>query len=115
MYSFRHGIYSNSLGNANAHVWGNYIGTHADGFTCTFNEGSGVFVVGSTNAFFGANGDITSDANEGSVISSFEFGVQLSKCEGLLGAGNYAGTEKTGTIALGNDWPGGEVVTRVSH
>jgi titin len=86
-------------------IEGNYLGTDATGTVALGNGGgpsgsaSGVYVVSGNNTI---GGDTAADRN---VIGGNRFGVRFgaSTATNNVVAGNYIGTDKTGTLALGND------------
>lgn len=112
-------------GNANIHIWGNYIGLLANGSSpaaaADFNGDDGIFLgdnsvtSGSfTNIIIGTNGDGTNDANEGNVIANSADGtnggdgIQLGTdvasytWTSIRIAGNYIGLAANGTTAAPN-------------
>ena len=100
---------SGDLAGADSHdnfVMGNYIGTDATGTISMGNQLDGVRVrVASTRNTIGTNGDGVADENEGNVISgNLESGVFLhwSGTDYNVIAGNFVGTDASGTIDLGN-------------
>ena len=99
-------------------IWGNYIGTAATGLTVSaattcYDDGIALNTNASNN-IIGTNGDGSNDANEGNLISAngdgaqfFGEGIALNEggaigtdCTGNRIAGNYLGTNETGTAAL---------------
>jgi Bacterial Ig-like domain (group 3)/PKD domain/Bacterial pre-peptidase C-terminal domain/RTX calcium-binding nonapeptide repeat (4 copies) len=84
-------------------IAGNKIGTNAAGTAAVPNTIFGVYIHNLTvaNTRIGTNGDGTSDTLERNIISGngdagvLDFGV------GTVIAGNYLGTDLTGTVALG--------------
>lgn len=100
------GIYISN--NADAFIWGNYIGTDSTGLTTTLgNTGSGVLCntfnfTGNSGLVVGTNGDGTNDANEGNLIScNSEDGVFLWRTSSSTVAGNIIGLNKNGAGAAG--------------
>ncbi len=107
---------------SNCVVAGNYIGTDVTGEVALSNgsatgEAYGVVLQGNDN-IIGTNGDGIGDAFERNIISG-QFGDGIIVGDGSYGnviAGDYIGTDKTGTIALGNGTGinlGGDSGTRV--
>jgi titin len=95
-------------------IAGNYIGTDATGTQALANQTHGVIVsAGASFNIVGTNGDGVGDAAERNVISGNGFeGVVLSDSgtQDNAVAGNYIGTDVTGTAAIGNganpaSWP----------
>ena len=84
-------------------IAGNLIGTDASG-TLGLGNGSGVFVGTSvTNTRIGTNGDNVTDEAERNVISGNTGGVGVNSVGlGTIIAGNFIGTDISGTQALGN-------------
>ncbi len=98
------GISGNSLGSFGNVIEGNYIGTDASGTTVVRNLGYGVALIWGThdNTIGGTL------PGAGNVISGFN-GILLEglpsiglPCTNNLVQGNLIGTDKTGTVALGN-------------
>lgn len=90
-------------------IAGNYIGTDVSGTTAvgnaTFNNvfTAGIYL-GGDDARIGTNGDGVSDTIERNVISGNNFrGITLNGADNVLIAGNYIGTDVTGTTALPNE------------
>ncbi len=104
--SFRKGIYSNLNNSVNSFVWGNYIGTKADGLTIGTNSNTGIHYYNINDSFIGTNGDNDNDANEGNLISNSYFGIEIRGTNNNLIAGNYVGTDKTGMLDYGNQFIG---------
>ncbi len=104
------GIQLRGTGNVAA---GNLIGTDPMGTTAIGNH-FGVYVIGN-GARVGTNGDGVSDALERNIISGNDLGIHWTggSLSGVVVAGNYVGTDVTGTLPLGNRW-GGMVVQGTS-
>jgi hypothetical protein len=87
-------------------VQGNYIGTDATGTTAVGNGIDGVDIEnGAQSNVIGTNGDGIGDASEGNVISGNALSGVLITGAGTnenIVAGNFVGTDATGTVALGN-------------
>jgi parallel beta-helix repeat protein len=107
IHTFRTSIYSYKNASTNTFIWGNYIGTEADGETIasTFS-GTGISLYNVDDSFIGTNGDNVNDANEGNVVSNSYDGISIRSTSNVLVAGNYVGTDKTGSIDLGNRFKG---------
>ncbi len=104
--SFGRGIYSNLNNSVNSFVWGNYIGTKADGLTIGTNSNTGINFYNINDSFIGTNGDNNNDGNEGNLISNSYFGIEIRGTNNNLIAGNYVGTDKTGMLDYGNQFIG---------
>jgi hypothetical protein len=77
-------------------IQGNYIGTDASGTRAVPNgTGIGLLAVGN-NTIGGTN------SGAGNLISGNGDGVLLNDCTNIVIQGNLIGTDKTGTVALGN-------------
>src|SRR3712207_6224753 len=77
---------------------GNYIGTDASGTQAAGNAGLGVFVSGASNNTIGGT-----TAAARNVISGNSYGVGIGgAAAGTRVAGNYIGTDASGTKDLGN-------------
>lgn len=91
-------------------VAGNYIGTNVSGNVALPNEKNGVYILsGAKSNRIGSHGDGLGDAAERNVISgNKDNGVKISEpgTANNVVAGNYIGTDVTGTLALGNGWGG---------
>ena len=93
----------------NNRVYGNLIGTDASGQSPLANSGDGVFLTGVGGNLIGGTGN-----GEGNVISaSGASGVQLFNGAGNIFRetpnvihGNFIGTDRTGTLELGNQLHG---------
>ncbi len=80
-------------------VQGNLIGTTAAGTAKLGNGGTGVLVIGTENTIGG------SDPSAGNVIADNINGVEIVRSDNLVW-NNWIGTDKSGTIDLGNLGPG---------
>jgi hypothetical protein len=94
------------IGGVNNVVAGNLIGLNAAGSVALTNAGNGVSLgQGATGNRIGTNGDGVSDELERNVISgNTNRGIRLTD-EGTAGnvvAGNFLGTNATGTVPIGN-------------
>jgi titin len=104
-----YGLTAASTGNL---VQGNFIGTNVSGSTALGNSGSGVLIVASSNTIggtvAGAGNVISGNGQTGVIISAVGKTGTLFDGSGFVGAtanlvaGNYIGTDITGTAALGN-------------
>lgn len=83
-------------------IAGNYIGTDVTG-TIAFGSGEGIFIMDSDNNRIGTDGsDDAFNGNERNLISGNHTGVRLYNAHHTIIAGNYIGTDATGTMPLGN-------------
>ena len=97
-----YGISIRAAGNA---VAGNLIGTDRTGAAALPNNASGILIeTGVSNTRIGTNNDGTSDGSERNVVSgNANDGIfVLEASENNVIAGNFIGTDITGTIAVGN-------------
>ncbi len=86
-------------------VAGNHIGIDAAGTSALPNLGqAGVMLLfGADNTRIGTNGDGISDVEERNIISGNPgAGIYVSGPDGTIMAGNYIGTDISGTTAVGN-------------
>ncbi|HEX8683028.1 MAG TPA: hypothetical protein VF707_11990, partial [Ardenticatenaceae bacterium] len=84
------------------HVAGNTIGTNAAG-TAALPNGRGVYSIDDSGNIIGTNGDGTHDATEGNLISGNSgVGVAIVESYNTRVAGNFIGTDATGTRAIPN-------------
>ncbi|MFH1538811.1 MAG: S8 family serine peptidase, partial [bacterium] len=80
-------------------VIGNYIGTNATGSVALGNGSTGVLISFTNNTIVGAT------AGGRNIISgNSDYGVYIDGGSGNKVAGNYIGTDVTGTAAIGNDY-----------
>ena len=95
-----------ALDGSNNIIAGNYIGVDATGTVRLGNDGRGV-AIGESNNRVGTNGDGVSDVVERNIISGNgnDSGIIVGGSNNIL-AGNYIGTDVSGTVALGNDGHG---------
>lgn len=94
-------------------VQGNFVGTDATGAAPLTNEGSGIFVSGSSDTLIGG-----AEAGARNVVSGNErSGVYIlgSSAQRNQVLGNFIGTNAAGTAALGNGTQGVFVSTAVSN
>ena len=90
------------LQNANVFA-GNYVGMNAAGTAALdANPGLGVQVSGTTGSRVGTNGDGIADIEERNVISGINGPAVLVSQPGAIIAGNYIGTDPTGSVAIPN-------------
>lgn len=97
------GVYLVNAGTSNNTVAGNIIGLNPAGSAAIPNSGSGVFVQ------LNANANTIGGSTEGArnVISgNLDRGIVLSTCNDTVVEGNYIGTDRTGTLPLGNGYDG---------
>ena len=86
-------------------VAGNYIGTDVNGTALLGNEFGVVLQNGATNNRIGTDGNGVGDVAERNLIAGSRINGVLLQSSGTGGnvvAGNYIGTDVTGTAALGN-------------
>lgn len=97
-------IRNNSDGNW---VWGNIVGMSSTGTDVRANSGNGVYITGtSTGNTVGTNNDATNDTLERNMISGNSLaGVRIESDSNII-AGNYIGTDATGTLDRGNTGSG---------
>ncbi|MEX0603039.1 MAG: lectin-like protein, partial [Bacteroidota bacterium] len=99
-------------------IAGNFVGTDATGTARLGNLHQGVYVQGvSTRNIIGTEGDGVGDAAERNVISASGFvGVFITGAshENVV-AGNFVGTDVTGTVDLGNGGAGAVRLLNGSH
>ncbi len=101
----RRGIQLNGTNVSGNVIQGNIIGLNAAGNTARANEFGVIFFNGAHNNTVGTDGDGVGDTQEGNVISGngpSGDGVNLNNGDNNLIAGNYIGTDLTGTYAIGN-------------
>ncbi|MFM8573168.1 MAG: beta strand repeat-containing protein, partial [Pirellula sp.] len=100
------GVYIGS-GSSSNQVSGNLIGTDATG-TQRLNVAVGVIIQAANNVI-GTDGDGQSDALERNIISGgTEWGIRMdsTNATGNRIAGNYIGTDITGTVPIENEYAG---------
>lgn len=87
-------------------IAGNYVGTDVTGSIAVRNSGAGVLVDGVASNTIGGTG-----ASARNVLSGNQVGVllELSGATGNVVAGNYVGTDATGSSAIPNDLNGVQV------
>jgi titin len=87
-------------------VAGNYLGTNAFGDQALGNGSMGVYVYGGAqDNLVGTNGDGVGDRFERNIISAngiYGVGIQGAGTDDNVVAGNFIGTDVTGTLPLGN-------------
>jgi CSLREA domain-containing protein len=100
------GVYIHDAGTTGNQVGGNYIGTDVQGKQALGNGNLGVWLgLGAQNNRIGTDGDGISDDLERNIISGNAFqgvGIFDAGTNNNAVAGNYIGTDVTGTAALGN-------------
>jgi SdrD B-like domain/PKD domain/Periplasmic copper-binding protein (NosD) len=84
-------------------IAGNYIGTNITG-TAALGNGEGILVHdGASGNLIGTNGDGVNDAAERNLISGNQgLGINITGANSNVVAGNYIGTDASGTFAVGN-------------
>lgn len=90
-------------------IQGNYLGTDATGTVALGNYDGMWLSAGASGNAIGTNGDGVSDAEERNLISgNIRRGVRLEGAGNVdnVIAGNYIGTDISGTADLGNGWEG---------
>ncbi len=100
----QHGVVLRNTVATGNRIRGNYIGTNAAGTADLGNAVNGVFLETAPSNNVGGT-----DAGEGNVISgNGQHGVHVinAGASGNLIAGNFIGTDATGTVDLGNDLDG---------
>ncbi len=87
-------------------VEGNYIGTTASGTAALGNVNWGVLITGANNT---VGGTVAGAAN---VVSANQYGVTIQGglAVGNVVQGNFIGTDKSGSVALGNTVDGAAVI-----
>ncbi len=97
-----HGIYLQ--GDINTVITGNYIGTDVTGTVALPNQKGGIFVYTDTQGTrIGYDGSGVGQALQRNIISGNTGpGVTIDYTSTTTVAGNYIGTDVTGTVALGN-------------
>ena len=100
--------YGIAVGGNNNVVAGDYVGTDATGTKPLGNAQTGVFVEGYNNRI-GAKGQDADPAAEGNLISGNPLGVGLQGGGQNVVAGNFIGTDVTGTKSLGNSSAGVDI------
>lgn len=115
------GLAINSFGGSNIYVTGssdtiqgNFIGTDVSGNVTPFtpnlaqlgaSDHVGIHISGGSDNIIGTNGDGVNDAAERNVIAGNNYGVLLRTTTDSVVAGNFIGTDSSGTKALPN-WIG---------
>jgi CSLREA domain-containing protein len=79
-------------------IYGNLVGTDADGAIALGNGGDGINLNLVGENFIGGTGE----GNRNVVADSFGHGIFLFDSTDVVVEGNYAGTDATGTVDLGN-------------
>ena len=94
-----------NISGPNGKVYGSYIGVNAAGMAAAPNASDGITVDG-MNATIGGIG-----TNERNVISgNSDNGVFICVCANATIVGNYIGTDKNGTLPVGNDTWGVQIL-----
>ncbi len=99
-------------GGGSHHISGNYIGTNAGGTAALANRGTGIMIqAASSQNLIGTNADGVDDVSERNVISGNGIEGSGTPAAGIeivggssqnIIAGNFIGTDVSGTIGLGN-------------
>lgn len=90
-----------------AKIQGCFIGTDYTGETDQGNIGNGIEVNTSATVIIGSDGDGVNDAAERNLISGNNaHGILISGTTGSMVSGNFIGTDKDGTVDLGNTTDG---------
>jgi titin len=112
------GLAINSFGGSNIyvtgsydHIQGNFIGTEATGTQTPFvpnlsqfaaSDHVGIHVNGGSHNVIGTDGDGVNDPGERNVVAGNNYGITLRSTSNTVVAGNFIGTESSGTHALPN-------------
>jgi parallel beta-helix repeat protein len=83
-------------------IYGNYVGLDTFGTNLTPNFLGIHLYAGTHHNVIGTDGDGFNDDAERNVVSGNDYGIYLSDTHTNRIAGNYIGTDTTGTAALGN-------------
>jgi len=89
-----------------ARISGNYIGLNAAASATLANASPGIFIFETERIVIGTDGDGTSDAQEANVIVGNSNGIFLEGKTGFRIAGNFIGTDTSGTKNFGNGGTG---------
>ncbi len=111
-------VNNNDLGTGHNIVAGNFIGTDVTGMTALGNAGSGILIrLGSSFNQIGTNANGIADGAERNVISGNNLGITVTDVGSDYNtvAGNYIGTDATGTLAMGNGEHGILIESGASH
>ena len=99
------GIMIQGSSNTGTIVAGNYIGTDITGTVALGNNQTGIWIgYGATNVLVGTNSDSIADVAERNIISGNQDGGIRAFDGDIVIAGNYIGTDVTGTTAIGNTY-----------
>ena len=97
------GIHITGTGASGDWIYGNFLGTDPTGTQAEPNNYGVEIDAGAAQNLIGTNSDGVTDAAERNVISgNGANGVEIDDSSGNLVAGDFIGTDATGTIALGN-------------
>ena len=101
----------------NNRVQNNFVGTNAAGNAALVNANTGILIVDASSNIIGTDGDGISDAVERNVISGqgINGAIGLQNASSNIIAGNFLGTDATGSIALANRGPGISLVLGSSN
>lgn len=96
------GIEIQGTGTMSNHIIGNYIGVHSNGASTLHNTGDGVLILaGASHNFIGGDTEQASNiigGNLGCGINIQDTGTSENRI-----AGNFIGTDSSGTLAVGNE------------
>lgn len=83
-------------------IGGNFIGTDVSGSFAVPNRTEGIIVSASGTVLIGTNGDGVADEIERNIVSGNNNGVRMIQNSGGVIAGNFIGTDVTGTQLIAN-------------
>ena len=89
-------------------IEGNFLGTSTDGLTNVTDDGNGIYIDNGQNNTIGGN--TPSDRNV--ILGGIT--IMGSNATDNVIAGNYIGTDKTGTVALSKNSPGVQIIQGAS-
>ena len=104
------GIVTGSSSTSRVHILGNFIGTDVTGAAALANTGAGVYLQGTGNIVGG-----TTAAARNVISANGQDGVLICCGARNVVAGNYIGTDVSGTVDLGNALSGVLVSTSASN
>ena len=102
IHNFGRPVYVYGADNVGSKVWGNFVGVRPDGVTAGYNRRAGIMIENATGVFVGCDADGFNDAREGNLVAGSYEGVTVRLSDGVLVAGNFIGTDRTGTLPLPN-------------
>ena len=88
----------------NCTIEGNFLGTSVDGLTNVTDDGYGIYIEGGQNNIIGG-----SDLSSRNIILG-GISIMGSNATNNIIAGNYIGTDKTGSVALSTNSPGIQII-----